>query len=288
MPMDLLEEITTGMADVIVVNSNFTRGVFERTFTRVRTKPAIVYPCADVAKFDEMIQSLKTTKEPLLKLPNDRSFFLSINRFDPNKKITLAIEALSLLLNSMPNKNFDYQLIVAGGYDPSVSHNVNYLKELQALADRLKLSHELLSKEDRIKRWSTANIVFLTDITEIQKIQLLKTSLSILYTPSNEHFGIVPVEAMLSQCPVIAQNNGGPLESITTDTKYGILCNSDPKEFFQAMQKFANDKELAKKTGENARDRAIKNFDFKQLGIRLDEIIRGLAKPQSSKTKKEN
>lgn len=47
-----------------------------------------------------------------------------------------------------------------------------------------------------------------------ERCSLLKHSLCLLYTPENEHFGIVPVEAMYCQTPVIACNSGGPLESV--------------------------------------------------------------------------
>ena len=33
---------------------------------------------------------------------------------------------------------------------------------------------------------------------------LLGKALAVVYTPANEHFGIVPIEAMYSRCPVIA------------------------------------------------------------------------------------
>jgi alpha-1,3/alpha-1,6-mannosyltransferase len=36
----------------------------------------------------------------------------------------------------------------------------------------------------------------------------------LIYTPENEHFGIVPLEAMLAGIPVLATNTGGPLETI--------------------------------------------------------------------------
>jgi alpha-1,3/alpha-1,6-mannosyltransferase len=90
-------------------------------------------------------------------------------------------------------------LVCAGGYDPSVPHNVKTLEELKELSQRNGLAYELLSKDDRTKQWTDKSVVFLTDVTEIQKIQLLKSCLVLLYTPSNEHFGIVPVEAMLSE-----------------------------------------------------------------------------------------
>ena len=35
-----------------------------------------------------------------------------------------------------------------------------------------------------------------------------------LYTPPREHFGIVPLEAMLAKTPVLAINFGGPLETV--------------------------------------------------------------------------
>lgn len=43
-----------------------------------------------------------------------------------------------------------------------------------------------------------------------EKVSLLRNSRAVLYTPHNEHFGIVPVEAMYLGTPVIAVNSGGP------------------------------------------------------------------------------
>ncbi len=71
-------------------------------------------------------------------------------------------------------------------------------------------------------------------------------------------------------------NNGGLLETVTTDKSFGWLCNSDPTEFCDAMYTWATDRRLAKETGERARERAAKNFDIKQLGTRLDGIVRDL------------
>ena len=43
---------------------------------------------------------------------------------------------------------------------------------------------------------------------------MLEKTEMLLYTPENEHFGIVPVEAMHMGCIVMACDSGGPLESI--------------------------------------------------------------------------
>lgn len=41
-----------------------------------------------------------------------------------------------------------------------------------------------------------------------ERAALLRAALCVLYTPSDEHFGIVPVEAMCSGAPVVAVNSG--------------------------------------------------------------------------------
>ena len=46
---------------------------------------------------------------------------------------------------------------------------------------------------------------------------------ALLYTPSGEHFGIVPLEAMHCRLPVVAVNDAGPKESVA-DGITGFLC----------------------------------------------------------------
>lgn len=44
--------------------------------------------------------------------------------------------------------------------------------------------------------------------------QFVSNSVALIYTPTDEHFGIVPLEAMMLQRPVIAHNSGGPKETV--------------------------------------------------------------------------
>ncbi len=48
-----------------------------------------------------------------------------------------------------------------------------------------------------------------------------------LYTPQNEHFGIVPIEAMAAGRPVVACSSGGPLESVVEGVT-GLLRKPEP------------------------------------------------------------
>lgn len=72
-------------------------------------------------------------------------------------------------------------------------------KELRKLAADLKI---------------TDKVVFLKSISNDQRLLLLENTKVLCYTPENEHFGIVPVEAMHMGCIVMACNSGGPLESV--------------------------------------------------------------------------
>lgn len=53
-PIDKLEELTTGCADKIVVNSGFTAGVFRTVFRGLGRVPRVVYPAVDVHAYDKV------------------------------------------------------------------------------------------------------------------------------------------------------------------------------------------------------------------------------------------
>jgi alpha-1,3/alpha-1,6-mannosyltransferase len=116
----------------------------------------------------------------------------------------------------------------------NVIENRVYLNELSELAESLKLSYSKIPDNIKVPDVNEANILFICNLSDSQKNYLLKNSECLLYTPSFEHFGIVPLEAMYLNCPVVAVRNGGPLESIE-DGKTGILCESDEREFAKAI-----------------------------------------------------
>lgn len=72
------------------------------------------------------------------------------------------------------------------------------------------------------------NVYFMKSISARLKSHLLHISSCILYTPIYEHFGIVPVEAMSKGKPVIACDNGGPLETVVNGVT-GFLCAANYK-----------------------------------------------------------
>ena len=66
-------------------------------------------------------------------------------------------------------------------------------------------------------------MTFIRSFSDAEKVGLLRRALAVIYTPTNEHFGIVPVECMAAHKPVVACSSGGPMESVA-DGETGFLC----------------------------------------------------------------
>ncbi|KAI7806820.1 alpha-1,3/1,6-mannosyltransferase ALG2 [Triplophysa rosa] len=249
-PIDWFEELTTGMSDRILVNSQFTAGVFQQTFPKLaNVHTDVLYPSLNSAAFDGEVEGLSGL------IPEGRSFlFLSINRYERKKNLPLALQALAALKARLSAGEWEcVHLVMAGGYDERVAENVEHYEELRSLASSLGL-------ED--------HVTFLRSFSDKQKLSLLHSSTCVLYTPSNEHFGIVPIEAMYLRCPVIAVNSGGPLESVA-HSETGFLCEPTPERFSEAMRKFVTNPKLKQRMGQAGRERVHQRFSLRAFTEQL-------------------
>nr|XP_056713844.1 alpha-1,3/1,6-mannosyltransferase ALG2 [Euleptes europaea] len=259
-PLDWLEEYTTGMADCILVNSCFTATVFKETFKSLsHINPDVLYPSLNVATFDTIIPA-----DVASIVPNRGKFlFLSINRYERKKNLVLALEALHDLRGRLNAQEWrEVHLVLAGGYDEAVKENVEYYEELKLVSKKLNISEQ---------------VTFLRSFSDEQKVTLLSNCTCVLYTPSNEHFGIVPLEAMYMRCPVIAVNSGGPLESVINNVT-GFLCDPLPNQFAEAMEKFVRDLTLNETMGAAGRARVLEKFSSGAFSAKLYQYIQNLIK----------
>ncbi|KAI8552983.1 hypothetical protein RHMOL_Rhmol06G0309800 [Rhododendron molle] len=92
----------------------------------------------------------------------------------------------------------------------------------------------------------------------------------------DEHFGIVPLEAMAAYKPVIACNSGGPVETIKNGMT-GFLCGPSPQEFSSAMEKFIRDPQMAERMGSEARQHVVESFST-YIGQHLNQILLDIAR----------
>lgn len=54
-PIDKLEEWSTGMADTVTVNSQFTAGMFRKSFKSIFKKPRVLYPPINFVAYDKKV-----------------------------------------------------------------------------------------------------------------------------------------------------------------------------------------------------------------------------------------
>eukprot|EP00934_Nitzschia_sp_Nitz4_P007502 Nitzschia sp. Nitz4//scaffold73_size107353//68874//70280//NITZ4_004326-RA/size107353-processed-gene-0.11-mRNA-1//1//CDS//3329557494//7492//frame0 len=244
--VDSLEEVTMGVADMLVVNSKFTLNTVRKTFSTLDPNISVLYPALD------------TTLEPNNQPKTPTSPIVSLNRFERKKNIGLLIRAYHFLKENDPSVELP-PLIIAGGYDKQNVENVEYRAELQKLADNLQVPVE-----------------FLLDVSDEKRTSLFQTALCVVYTPDQEHFGIVPLEAMYAGSPVLAVNSGGPTETVV-DGKCGFLRPPFPEAFGSALLELVQDPSKATTMGRDGRRHVEQKFGAKRLqkewkGL-LDETI---------------
>ncbi|TVY46264.1 Alpha-1,3/1,6-mannosyltransferase [Lachnellula occidentalis] len=279
-PFDALEQWSMSFADEVAVNSGFTKAMVGKVWPSLAKSKdlKIVYPCVDVKEktFEE--------NEGIVAAWKDKKVLLSINRFERKKDIGLAVKAYAGLGKQGRE---GVRLVLAGGYDNRVQENVLYHKELVTLAESLGLKTATagnivtaLNVPDHV------DVLFLQSVPSTLKDVLLKSACLLVYTPSNEHFGIVPLEAMLVGVPVLAANTGGPLETVVHG-KTGWHCSPEDTEGWTAVM----DKVLHKMSkkdleaiGRAGKERVEREFSNVKMAERVDRIIDGMAETERKST----
>jgi alpha-1,3/alpha-1,6-mannosyltransferase len=282
-PMDWLEEVTTTQADLILANSKFTARVTKLHFSSLRHQLKVVYPGINTAAY---ISSIDVSDPDIIQVASQRRTLLSVNRFEMKKNVALAIEAFSILRNKDPNSS-DVRLVLAGGYDPRLGDNIRTLKSLIELAQFSGLTYNVISpSQSRVSvplfpkiTPNEPDVLFLLNFTTAQRSGLLQaqSTLALLYTPVNEHFGIGPVEGMICGLPVLACDSGGPTESIVyqpADQRTGWLYRPQPSVWAQALEEICHLSETDRKAlSQRARDRAQKMFGMEAMAKSLEEVL---------------
>ncbi|KAJ9104007.1 hypothetical protein QFC19_001814 [Naganishia cerealis] len=309
-PFDKLEEITTecvatGEADIVLANSKFTSRIYHRAFPSLREVPKVVYPCINLDAYSGSSEDFTGDDVDLVK--SDRPTFLSLNRFEGKKNVALAVEAFNKAkeasnfdkntrlviggeyggLNLLDRNISDVKLVPSpGGYDDKLEDNIQTLTRLRTLCDHLGLSHVTLSPSSGTAMTAspTTDVIFLLNFTTNQRSYLLlsRNTLGLLYTPQNEHFGIVPVEAMACGLPVLAVNNGGPTETVVdtgddmnADSSTGLLREPNLESWSQGISIIAQlSQEKRDRIARAGKQRVRDLFSLNNLGREMEDACR--------------
>jgi alpha-1,3/alpha-1,6-mannosyltransferase len=245
-PLDGLEVPAMNAADLVLVNSRFTAGML----TGIGGADAqVVYPGIDVGAYAGVPE-----------LSGGERSLLVVGRFDRRKNLPLAVEALARLRALAPEAYAQVSLVLAGGFDHALADSAALAQELAALAERLGVADK---------------VVFRRSPSDEERHTLLGQALCVVHCAVDEHFGLVPVEAMASARPVVAVANAGPLETVVHG-ETGLLCAPTPDAFAGALATLIQDRERAARMGRNARAHATARFSRHAFGDALEAALRGL------------
>lgn len=162
------------------------------------------------------------------------SFALAVGRLDRWKRIDLAVEGAA---------RGRFRLVVAGaGPDEA---------RLKKLASR-----------------SGADVTFAGAVSDEELLGLYESAGAVLFTPADEDYGYISLEAFLSGRPVVTcADSGGPLEFVS-DGETGRVVPPDAAAVGEAAALLLADHALARRLGEAGRERA--------RGITWEEAVRRL------------
>jgi alpha-1,3/alpha-1,6-mannosyltransferase len=274
-PFDALEQWSMAYADAIAVNSSFTKSIVSHTWPRLARHKTlhVVHPCINTT----------TPSPPPDPLPwvgsgpqKNTHILLSINRFERKKNIALALHAFALL---PPARRAHAKLLLAGGYDPRIPENVSYHAELVTLAESLGLKTATAKTlPSALTTSQETQVLFLLSVPNMLKEILLRSARLLVYTPANEHFGIVPLEAMLRGVPVLAADSGGPKETVVEGVTGWLRDPEEPGKWSAVMDAVLNEMGEAElqAMGRAGVERVESQFAEGQMAERLEGILGGM------------
>lgn len=249
-PWHTLEAQSFQQAHGLLTNSCFTKQALLNVYAHISEKDVhVVYPGVAMPSLSDEASFL-----------NGRNTVLSIGRFMPQKNHRLALEAFAQLNRRVPEVYSRFRLVLAGGYDDSLAEARTTLGDLERTVDQLGLA---------------ARVDILLNPSDAQLEDQWKRCCVLLYPPRQEHLGIVPLEAMARSIPVIAVNQGGPLETIRNG-EVGFLCPPKPSAFADALASLLQNQEVAAEMGRRGRIHVEQSFSeaaFAQAFVQATERL---------------
>ncbi|MGA3354636.1 MAG: glycosyltransferase family 4 protein [Acidimicrobiales bacterium] len=218
-----------------------------------RTPPMVVVPPGvDHHRFHPLAPEAQVEVRRRLGLPTEGRLVVSVSRLVPRKGMDVLIEAVGALSGDRP----DLTLAIGGGG-----------------RDRRRL-------ELRARRCG-ARVRFLGRVSE-EDLPLLDASADVWamccrarwFGLEQEGFGIVFLEAAATGVAQLAGRSGGSDEAVV-DGQTGLVVDrpQDSTAVGAALARLLDDTDLRQRLGEQARRRAVTEFDYDRLARRLHEAL---------------
>ena len=232
-------------AHVFAISSEVRRRILAGGLSATE-KISVSYPGIDLSRFEPS-------------RTYDR-YFLVASRIMWTKNIELAIRAFQDLLRKRPDLA-GFRLVIAGFVD---AKSRPYVAHLRALAGEGGV------------------IDFVESPPDSQLFDLYRRAYAVLYTPFNEDWGLVPLEAMAYEKPILAVDRGGPRETIRHG-ETGFLLPGEPEAFSSVMETLADNPDLVRRIGVAGR-LSVRRFEWDEFCRELDDQLERTTIPESDRS----
>jgi 1,4-alpha-glucan branching enzyme len=235
------EEELISYSDRVIVCSDYMEKELQREFAFRKEKLAVIpNGVSKVEEFEES-ENIKL----LLERYSHQRLVLALGRMVPEKGFDIFIDAAAIILKDYPDC-----LFVVGGKGPLLD---TYRKRVIQLG---------------LER----SVIFVGFLYEQEKTMILRRC-DLMVVPSHyEPFGIVALEGMVAGKPVIASRTGG-LATILEDNLSGLYFEAGTVEqLVGQIVKVLEDPALGKSLGENAREKALKEYDWEDVRRKTEYI----------------
>lgn len=167
----------------------------------------------------------------------------------------LLLEAAAILKNN--NKIKGLKFVIVGSPAPGLEYLRTELREY--------------AKSNEIDK----DVCFIEFVDDIWPVWF-GTDIAVVPSTEPEPFGMVAIEAMAANLPVIAASHGGLLD-IVMDDQTGILFNpKDAQALSSSIHKIASDAELRSKMGNAGVTRQQKNFSIQSQVLKTVETYKAM------------
>jgi starch synthase len=255
-------------ADAIIAVSNGTKADILRAYPDVQAdRIHVIYNGIDLAQYQK---TSDTSALPGFGVNLSQPYVLFVGRITRQKGVTHLVDAIRYL---PPNT----QVVLCAG-----------------APDTPEIAAEMRSKVDEARAYNP-NIVWIDKMVTKQEAIQLYSNCAVFCCPSvYEPFGIINLEAMACQAPVVASATGGILEVVVDNvTGYLVPFEQDPTTSFPTKpDQFARDLAAklsdlladtakAKQFGQAGRKRVEEHFSWTAIADQTIDLYKNLIATQS-------
>ncbi len=219
-----------------------------------------IIPCGtDIKRFGGVSQAEARAR---LGITLNAKIVLYVGRFDRRKGIETLVRAMG---ESNWKDDSRLQLIIAGGSSPGRSDGIER-ERIEAIVAELGLS---------------ANTLFPGRVGD-PELPLYYAAADVCVVPSHyEPFGLVAIEAMASNTPVVASDVGGLQFTVISEQTGLLVPPKNVTAFAEAIDRILDAPEWRNLWGQNARQRVENKFSWSGVASQLNDFYLQLEREAS-------